>query len=113
MFDYDVIVAGCGPAGLVAAAELKEKGINVLGIDKKPRLDENVRSASGFCMDGQDMNGEFVKLEPLNGKTKITYTKSGFSLEYSGFMEGIHHSHIISNSGSHFQATSRKKPLYH
>ena len=60
MFDYDVIVAGCGPAGLTAAAELKEKGVNVLGIDKKLRLDENIRSASGFCIDGQDMNGEHV-----------------------------------------------------
>ena len=101
MFDYDVIIAGCGPAGLMAAAELQEKGISVLGIDRKPRLDQNVRSASGFCMDTQDMNGEFVTLEPLNGKTKITYTKCGFSIEYSAFMEGIHHSHIISNSGIH------------
>ena len=113
MFDYDVIVAGCGPAGLMAATELKEMGISVLGIDKKPRLDENVRSASGFFIDGQDMNGEFITLQPLNGKTKITYTKCGFSLEHSSPMEGIHHTHIISNSGSHFQATSRKKPLYH
>ncbi len=78
MFDYDVIVAGCGPAGLMAAAELQEKGIKVLGIDRKPRLDVNVRSASGFCMDDQDFNGENVKLEPLNGKTKITYTHVRF-----------------------------------
>ena len=113
MFDYDVIVVGCGPAGLMAAAELKEKGVNVLGVDKKPRLDENVRSASGFFIDGQEMNGEYIKVEPLKGKTKITYTKCGFSLEYSKPMEAIFHTHIIVNSGKRFQATSRKKPLYH
>ena len=113
MFDYDVIVIGCGPAGLMAVAELKEKGINVLGVDKKPMLDRNVRSASGFFIDGQEMNGEYIQCEPLKGKTRITYTKCGFSLEYSSPMEGIHHTHIISNTGSHFQATSRKKPLYH
>ncbi len=113
MFDYDVIVVGCGPAGLMAVAELKEKGINVLGVDRKPRLDENVRSASGFFFDGQEMNGEHIKIEPLQGKTKITYTKCGFSLEYSRSMEGIHNTHIIANSGKHFQATSRIKPLYH
>ena len=113
MYDYDVIVAGCGPAGLMAVAELKENGISVLGIDKKPRLDVNIRSASGFFIDGQEMNGEYVQLEPLNGKTKLHFTKCGFSLEYSSPMEGIHNTHIISNSGSHFQATSRKKPLYH
>ena len=113
MFDYDVIVVGCGPAGLMAVAELKERGINVLGVDKKPRLDENVRSASGFFIDGQEMNGEYVQLEHLKGKTKVTYSKCGFSLEYSRPMEGIHHTHIIVNSGKRFQATSRKKPLYH
>jgi len=113
MFDYDVIVVGCGPAGLMAAAELKEKGINVLGVDKKPRLDENVRSASGFFIDGQDMNGEYIQLEHLKGKTRVNYTKCGFTLEYSRPMEGIHHTHIICNTGKHLQATSRKKPLYH
>jgi len=113
MFDYDVIVVGCGPAGLMAAAELKEKGINVLGVDKKPRLDKNIRSASGFFIDGQEMNGEYIQLEHLKGKTKIIYTKCDFSLEYSRPMEGIHHTHIFSSTGSHFQATSRKKPLYH
>jgi len=113
MFDYDAIVVGCGPAGLMAVAELKEKGINVLGVEKKPRLDENVRSASGFFFDGQEMNGEHINTEPLQGKTKITYAKCGFSLDYSKSMEGIHHTHIIVNSGKHFQATSRIKPFYH
>jgi digeranylgeranylglycerophospholipid reductase len=113
MFDYDVIVVGCGPAGLMAVAELKEKGIDVLGIDKKPRLDVNLRSASGFFVDGQRMNGEYIQLEPLKEKTRIMFTECGFSIEYSGPMEGIHHTHIISNSGSHFQATAKKKPLYH
>jgi len=113
MFDYDVIVVGCGPAGLMAAAELKEKDINVLGVDRKPKLDKNVRSASGFFIDGQEMNGEYIQIEPLEGKTKIIYTKCGFSLEYSRPMEGIHHTHIVINSGRHFQATSQKKPLYH
>jgi len=113
MFDYDVIVVGCGPAGLMAVAELKGKGINVLGVDKKPRLDKNIRTASGFFIDGHEMNGEYIQLESLNGKTKINYTRCGFSIEYSGSMEAIHHTHIIANSGKHLQATSRKKPLYH
>jgi len=48
MFDYDVIVAGCGPAGLMAVAELKEKGINVLGVDKKPMLSS--RKKVSMCL---------------------------------------------------------------
>ena len=78
MFDYDVIVVGCGPAGLMAVAELKEKGIDVLGIDKKPRLDVNLRSASGFFVDGQRMNGEYIQLEPLKEKIYDHYDKTTF-----------------------------------
>jgi flavin-dependent dehydrogenase len=111
-FDYDAIVVGCGPAGLMALAELQEKGIKVLGIDKKPRLDENVRSASGFFIDGTEFNGEYIKTRPLNGKTRITYTKCGFSLEYSKPMEGIHHSYLVANSGKDLKISCRK-PLYH
>ena len=49
MTDYDVIVVGCGPAGLMASGELAKRNIKVLGVDKKPILDQNFRSASGFC----------------------------------------------------------------
>ena len=38
MADYDVIVIGCGPAGMMACGELAKRGIKVLGIDKKPLL---------------------------------------------------------------------------
>ena len=36
MADYDVIVIGCGPAGMMACGELAKRGIKVLEIDKKP-----------------------------------------------------------------------------
>ncbi|MBN2108710.1 MAG: FAD-dependent monooxygenase, partial [Deltaproteobacteria bacterium] len=48
MTDYDVIVIGCGPAGMMAVGELTKRGIKVLGVDKKPRLDVNIRTASGY-----------------------------------------------------------------
>ena len=54
MFDYDVAVVGCGPAGLMAATELKKAGISVVGIDKKPDLSKNIRSASGYFITDQD-----------------------------------------------------------
>ena len=36
MTDYDVIVIGCGPAGMMCCGELARRGFKVLGIDKKP-----------------------------------------------------------------------------
>jgi len=113
MFDYDVAVVGCGPAGLMAATELKKAGISVVGIDKKPDLSKNIRSASGYFITDQEMNGEFITLEPRGKTTQINYTKCGFSVAYSGTLEPIHHSHIVSHSQKHLQITSTKKPLFH
>ena len=113
MPDYDVIVVGCGPAGLMACGELAKRGVNVLGVDKKPRLNENIRTASGFCFLDQPFNNEYIKMEPAGNKTKLHYTDSGFSVEYSAPMEGIFHSHMFSDTGKHWQASTRKKPLYH
>jgi flavin-dependent dehydrogenase len=113
MFDYDVIVVGCGPAGLKVSTELKKSGINVLGIDKKPDLARNTRSASGYFITDQEMNGEYIRLEPAGKKTIIHYTKCGFSVDYAGQLEPVYHTHIVSHSQRHLQITSSKKPLFH
>lgn len=112
MAHYDVIVVGCGPAGLKAATDLKKAGVNVLGIDKKVDLAKNFRSASGYFITGQEMNGEHIKLEPAGKNTKIHYTKCGFTIDYSGLLEPIHHTHIVSHSQRHLQITSTKNPLF-
>jgi digeranylgeranylglycerophospholipid reductase len=113
MFDYDVIVVGCGPAGLMAATELKKSGINVLGIDKKPDVSKNFRSASGYFITDQEFNGEFVRLEPIDKKTRIHFTHCGFYIDYTGSMEGIYHTHIVSQSGRHLQISKTKSPLFY
>ena len=61
MTDYDVIVIGCGPAGMTSCGELAKKGFKVLGIDKKPLLDINIRTASGYCFLDQPFNDEIIK----------------------------------------------------
>jgi len=112
MTDYDVIVVGCGPAGLMACEELAKRKIRVLGIDKKPILDKNFRSASGFCFLDQPFNFEHIRLEPKDGKSLLHYTDTGFTIEYPASMEGIHFSHMFSDSGKHWQARTLKKPFY-
>jgi digeranylgeranylglycerophospholipid reductase len=113
MFDYDVIVVGCGPAGLMAVGELKKRGVNVLGIDMKIRLDKNFRTASGFFMDDQEFNGEYIRPEPMGDKTRLHFEKCGFTIDYPAPMEGIHHSHMVSNSVIPYTITVKKNPIYH
>ncbi len=113
MTDYDVIVIGCGPAGMMACGELAKRGIKVLGVDKKPQLDVNIRTASGYCFLDQPFNKEWIKCTPQGDKTLLEYTDTGFSVNYSGHMEGIHNSHMFSDTGRHWQAKTRVKPFYH
>jgi len=42
-YDYDIIIVGAGPAGLIAGANAAEKGANVLILDKKTELGKPVR----------------------------------------------------------------------
>ena len=113
MADYDVIVIGCGPAGMMACGELAKRGVKVLGIDKKPKLDINIRTASGYCFLDQSFNHEYIACTPQGKKTKLEYTDTGFTVTYGGSMEGIYHSHMFSDTGKHWQASVTKKPFYH
>jgi len=40
----------------MACSELAKRGVKVLGVDKKPELDKNIRSASGFFFTGVNFN---------------------------------------------------------
>lgn len=113
MFDHDVIVVGCGPAGLMAAGEIKRRGIDVAAIDIKVRLDKVYRAAAGFLFDEQDFNGDYIRNEPRGDKTLLIWQKSGFSYLYPGKTIPIHQSHMISNSGKIYSMTAIKKPFMH
>ena len=113
MADYDVIVIGCGPAGMMACGELAKRGIKVLGIDKKPLLGVNIRTASGYCFLDQEFNQEHIKMTPQGDKSLLEYTDSGFELIYGGKLEGIYHSYMFSDTKKHWKATVTDKPFYH
>lgn len=111
--DYDIIVVGCGPAGLMACGELARRGIKVLGIDKKPCLDRNIRTVSGYCFLDQPFNNEVIRYEPHSNKTLLHYTKCDFTVQYNGTMRGIYNTYMFSDTGKYWKATTTKKPMYH
>ena len=74
--DYDVIVAGCGPCGALAAKAAAKAGARVLAIDRRKELGAPVRCGEGI---GQHWMDELkVKLNPkcisaeINGSVLIS-----------------------------------------
>ena len=112
--DYDVIVVGCGPSGLMACGELAKRGVKVLGVDKNPDLGRNTRTASGYCFLNQPFNNISIRTEekPEENRTYLHYDKLGFSTSYGGIMKGVNHSYMFSDSGKWWRASTTKKPFY-
>ena len=112
--DYDVIVVGCGPAGLMACGELAKRGVKVLGVDKNPDLGRNTRTASGYCFLNQPFNNITIRTEekPEENRTYMHFDTLGFKTYYSGIMKGVNHSYMFSDSGKWWRASTTKKPFY-
>ncbi len=114
MADYDVIVVGCGPAGLMACGELAKRGVKVLGVDKSPDLGRNTRTASGYCFVNQPFNNCVIRTEekPEENRTYMHFDSLGFSTYYTGIMQGVYHSYMFSDTGKWWRASTTKKPFY-
>jgi len=126
MEHYDVIVIGCGPAGLRAAKVLAEKDVKVLALDKKQEIGVPVRCGEGLGM------GWFKRLnlksdaswavQPINGATlwspagkkiEIKFDKtSGYVLERRMFEKFLAREAALAGAKikvkSHVISTERK-----
>jgi flavin-dependent dehydrogenase len=89
---YDVIVAGAGPAGLMAAKTAAEDILKVLLIERKKDIAE-VKRLSGQLTNISLINvseklkygyTESLNLEVGTDKTKVHFPRLGFSIDYNG-----------------------------
>ncbi len=97
MEEYDVIIVGAGPAGLIAAHKTAKDGLNVLLLDKKQELGVPKRCAEGLALDAiiecglekeldkswalQGISGAVV-YSPAGKKVEVLFPKiSGYILE--------------------------------
>jgi flavin-dependent dehydrogenase len=109
--DYDLIVVGGGPGGLMTAYEAAKAGLEVVVLDKKTRIPENRRSNTSALFTHPGLNGEWVSLRTADGRARIHFHRLNFSVPYTGSSVDFYDSHVMSNSGYAFHLSNKSHPL--
>ena len=78
--DYDLIVIGAGPAGLMAAKTAAEKGLDVLLIEIK----KNISIVKRTCCASFYLESDYMSETNQFEERKLIFPKSGFTVNYSG-----------------------------
>ncbi len=104
---YDLIVAGAGPAGLMAAKTAAEDGLKVLLIERKKDITEINRTCAqmfyishlGATKSGIYCFREPVKLEIGKENNRFIFSTLGFSVDYQGPLRPYYQYPHLSPSG--------------
>jgi len=79
-YDYDIVVVGAGPAGLMTAKTASEEGLKVLLFDAKEDLVKVKRSCCANLINEPNTHGEFITIEG----DQIRFHINDFSVRYTG-----------------------------
>ena len=108
---YNVIIAGAGPAGLMAAIRAAQKGLKVLVVEKKATLSEALRTTGPFFRIKNPIHGEYLTLDKKNGKATVHFHNSNFDVDYKGPLIDMYDAYFFSNAGYRLNTTRKDRPL--
>ena len=99
--NYDLIIIGAGPAGLMTAKTASESGLKILLLDRKTDISSIHRTDGGVIGINEYLFGEVAH---FNRKTKtFVFPVNGFSLHYEGpWSDAMYGFHIYSPNGKRF-----------
>jgi len=111
--NYDLIVIGAGPAGLMAARTAGRDGMKVLLLERKRNITEIRRACVQiFYLNKLDPNWltmkptpkmdayiEQVSADAVSNGSRFNYLDAGFSLDYKGPLRAYHNWVNLSPSG--------------
>jgi len=100
--EYDLIVVGAGPAGLMAAKTAGENGLNVALIERKERITDINRACAMMLVSlGGKYLGERILLNPR--EKRLCFPRCGFSIPYQGPHQDFYTWSIYSHNGHKIQ----------
>ena len=108
---YNVIIAGAGPAGLMAAIRSARMGLKVLLVEKKATLREALRTTGNAFRIKNPVHGEYLTLDKKNGKATVHFHNSNFDVDYTGPLIDMYDAYFFSNAGYRLHTTRKDRPL--
>ncbi len=94
--NYDLVITGAGPTGLMAAKTAAESGLKVVVIERRYDISKIRRACCAHLILDDDYENEEIKVE--NGK--IIFTRNGFEVGYTGPIMDIANKNFYSPKGS-------------
>jgi flavin-dependent dehydrogenase len=99
---YDVVIAGAGPAGLMAAKTAGESGLSIALLERKKDISWVRRTDAGIIALNEYIYGQVVA---FNRRTQtLVFPASGFSVKYDGpWNDNRYGFHFYSPGGKQFK----------
>ena len=108
---YNVIIAGAGPAGLMAGIRSAQQGLKTLLVEKKADICEALRTTGNAFRIKNPVHGEYLILDKKDGKAVVHFHNSNFDLEYTGPLIDMYDAYSFSNAGYCLRTMRKDRPM--
>jgi len=97
---YDVVIVGAGPAGLMAAKVAGENGLKVALLERKESITDIQRScATMFAIEDESYFGERMYFN--EEQKRLVFPVTGFSIPYEGPYRNFYTWNVYTSDGKH------------